>query len=136
MSNWFYFILWENALMKFWTFSFWKCIYKCMIFFWNAYIIYVWMIFLWENAFMKFWIFSFRKCIYKCMIFFLDLFLFSFNMYACINFFENAYINGIFGMHVRNSRKMHKRFCECIHRYSQVDFVLRISIRHKKSGFT
>jgi len=26
-------------------------------------------------------------------------------------------------MHVRNSRKMHKRFCECIHRYSQADFV-------------
>ena len=41
-------------------------------------------LFLFENAFMNVW-------------FFLDIFLFSFNMYACINFFENAYINGIFG---------------------------------------
>jgi len=31
------------------------------------------------------------------------------------------------GMHVQNSRKMHKRFCDCIYRYLQADFVpLRI----------
>jgi len=81
------FFLWENAFMKFWTFSFWKCIYEFMIFF-NAYIVYVWMI-----------LFYFmRKCIYEILDFFflivhlwmddffLDLFLFSFHMYACIIF--------------------------------------------------
>jgi len=87
MFEWFYFILWENTLMKFWTFSFWKCIYKCMILFFEC--IYNlclngffnekmhlqnFGLFLFENAFMNIW-------------FFLDLFLFSFYMYPCINFF-------------------------------------------------
>jgi len=31
MFEWFF--LWENEFMKFWNFSFWKYIYKCMIFF-------------------------------------------------------------------------------------------------------
>ena len=84
-------------------------------FFLNAYMMYVWMIFffLWENAFMKSWTFSFWKYIYEWMIF-LDLFFFSFHMYACIicfweciykwNFWKCVY-------DVRNSR------------YSQADFV-------------
>jgi len=44
------------------------------------------------------------------MIFFLDLFLFSFHMYACIIFFENAYINVIFG----NAYTMYEILEKCI----------------------
>jgi len=90
-----FFFLWENAFMKFWTFSFWKCIYECMIFF-NAYIVHVWKIFSKKNAFMNAW-FLF-ECIYKW------------------NFWECIY-------DVRNSRRVYKRFCECMRRYSQADFV-------------
>jgi len=78
--------VWMIFFMEFWTFSFWKCIYECMIFF-NAYIMYVWMIFLWENAFMKFLTFSFWKCIYECMIFFECIYN------VCMNdFFMRKYI--------------------------------------------
>jgi len=137
MYVWMIFFLWENAFMKSWTFSFWKCIYECMIFF-NAYIVHVWKIFsknnafmnawflfeyiydvclndffLWENAFMKSWTFCFWKYIYEWMIF-LDLFLFSFRMYACIIFFWECIYKW--------------NFWECVYdvrnsRYSQADFI-------------
>jgi len=58
--------------------------------------------------------------------FFLDLFLFSFHMYACIIFFLECIYKWNFWecvYDVLNSRKVYKRFCECIRRYSQADFV-------------
>jgi len=79
---------------------------------------------LWKNEFMKFLTFSFWKYIYEWMIFFLDLFLFSFHMYACIIFFWECIYKWNFWecvYDVRNSRKVYKRFCECICRYSQAD---------------
>jgi len=122
-----YFFLWENAFMKFWTFSFWKCIYECMIFFEYIYSVclndfilfyekmHLWNfgLFLFEDTFMNGWFFS-------------DLFLFSFHMYACIIFFWECIYKWNFWeciYDVRNSRKVYKRFCECIRRYSQADFV-------------
>jgi len=143
-----FFFLWENVFMKFWTFSFWKCIYECMIFFLNACMSEWFYFILWENAFMKFWAFSFWKCIYECMIFFeciysvcwmilfyfmrkciyeiLDFFFLKiplwmddfFWIYFCFLFicthayffFENAYINGIFG----NAYTMYEILEKCI----------------------
>ena len=74
-----------------------KYIYEDMIFF-NTYIMHE-RIFFWKNVFMNAW-------------FVLDLFWFFFWiwMWECI-------------YDVQNSRKIHKRFCECIHRYLQADFV-------------
>ena len=111
--------LWKNAFMKFWTFSFWKCIYECMNFskciynicmndffyekihlwrrdFFNAYIMHE-RIFFWKNVFMNAW-------------FFLDLFGSFLNMDAWIIFFENAYINEIF----ENAYMMYKIPEKCI----------------------
>ena len=93
------FVIFSNALKKFLTFCFWKCIYdiclnECMnffrkctyeyiIFFLNAYIVHVWKkiskkkMLLWMhdfflNAYMMYvWIFFFvRKCIYEILDFF------------------------------------------------------------------
>jgi len=88
--------VWMIFFMKFWTFSFWKCIYECMIFF-NAYIMYVWMIFLWENAFMKFWTFSFSKCIYECMIFFNAYIMYVWMIFLWENIFMKMWF---FLMHI------------------------------------
>jgi len=115
MSEWFYFILWENAFMNAW-------------FFLNAYIVYVWMI-----------LFYFmRKCIYEILDFFflkIHLWMDDFFCGFIFIFFSYVYMHNIFWectykwnflecvYDVRNSRKVYKRFCECIRRYSQVDFV-------------
>ena len=137
MYVWMIFFLWENAFMKSWTFSFWKWIYECMIFFeciysvsLNDFILFYEKMHLWnfglfllENTFMNGW-------------FFLDLFLFSFHMYAHIFFLECIYKWNFWECvyDVRNSRKVYKRFCECIRRYSQADFV-SLKIQAWKSIF-
>jgi len=113
------FFLWENEFMKSWTFSFWKWIYECMIFF-NAYIMYVWMI-----------LFYFmRRCIYEILdFFFLKMhlwmhgffgFIFVFFSYVCMhNFFENTYINEIFG----NAYTMYEILEKCIRYFVNAYFV-------------
>ena len=92
------FFWWENVFMKFWTFSFWKCIFECMILF-NAYIVHVWKIFskkmlLWMhdfflNAYMMYvWMIF---CCEKMHLLNLGLFLFE-NTFMNAWFFFNAYI--------------------------------------------
>jgi len=103
------FFFWKNAFMDAW-------------FFFNAYMMYVWSNFFYEK--MHLW--NFGLFLFKNAWFFFRFFLFSFNMYACIIFFWECIYKWNFWeciYDVRNSRKMHKRFCECIHRYSQADFV-------------
>jgi len=61
-----------------------KYIYEDVVFF-NTYIMH-------ERIFFS------EKCINECMIFLRFILVLFLNMYACIIFFfENAYINGIFG---------------------------------------
>ena len=84
MYVWMIFFLWENAFMKSWTFSFWKCIYECMIFF-NAYIVHV----------CKILFYFMRRCIYEILdFFFLKIhlwmdgffgFIFVFFSYVCMH---------------------------------------------------
>ena len=125
--------LFENAFMNVWFFleciynvcvnDFFmrKCIYEILNFFFlkmhlwmhdffyekihlwrrdffNAYIMHE-RIFFWKNVFMNAW-------------FVLDLFWFFFWIWMWECMYD-----------VQNSRKIHKRFCECIHRYLQADFV-------------
>jgi len=118
------FYLWENTIMKFWTFCFWKCNYEILDFLFlkmhlwmydffleciynvclNDFILFYEKMHLWnfgfflfENTFMNGWFFW----IYFCFLFIC--------MHAYF-FFENAYINGIFG----NAYTMYEILEKCI----------------------